>query len=55
MCAKMTFYSWIEPVFSYGMCIDHIRSNAKFPLKLRVVALQIKEQKVILDTLIYAV
>ena len=24
------FFSWIEPVFLYGMCIGHTRSHEKF-------------------------
>ena len=27
---KLFFFSWIEPVFLYGMCIGHTRSHVKF-------------------------
>ena len=29
-CPKISFFSRIEPVFLYGMCIGHTRSHAKF-------------------------
>ena len=29
-CIKIIFFSRIEPVFLYGMCIGHTRSHAKF-------------------------
>ena len=29
-CTKINFFSRIEPVFLYGMCISHTRSHAKF-------------------------
>ena len=28
--SKHLFFSWIEPLFLYGMCIGHTRSHAKF-------------------------